>query len=203
MSVDGKLALPIRKQTKISSKDDMDRVYRLRHQCDAVLVGVGTILADDPGLVVKFGGELADNQPLRVVLDTQGRTPEDAEVLDDRAPTLIAVGEGCIRDWGETETVVCGRHKINLEKLLSILADRGIKKVLVEGGGETLWSFISQKLVDELYVFMGNMVIGGAGSPTMADGEGARTIDDIVGLELIESKEMDGGLLLHYKLRQV
>lgn len=203
MSVDGKLALPIRKQTKISSKEDMDRVYRLRHDCDAIIVGIGTILADDPGLVVKFDGKLADKQPLRVVLDTLGRTPDDAEVLDDRAPTLIAIGDGCSKELDGVETIVCGRHRIELKKLLEILADRGVKKVLVEGGGETLWSFISQKLVDEIYIFIGNMVIGGSNSPTLADGEGAKTANDIIGLELIESKEMDGGLLLHYKPRKV
>ena len=201
MSADGKLALPIRKQTKISSKEDMDRVYRLRSECDAVIVGVGTILADNPGLVVKFHGKLAEKQPLRVVLDTHGRTPDDSEVLDDRAPTLIAVGEGTQKQWERAETVVCGRNRVDLNKLLSVLYERGIKKVLVEGGGETLWSFLSLKLVDEMTVFVGCMIIGGADSPTMADGPGARTPEEIIGLELIDSRQMDGGILLHYKLR--
>jgi 2,5-diamino-6-(ribosylamino)-4(3H)-pyrimidinone 5'-phosphate reductase len=199
ISVDGKLALPIRKQTKISSREDMDRVYELRSQCDAVIVGVNTILADDPGLVVKKDGKLAERQPLRVVLDTKGRTPENAEVLDERAKTIIAVGEESTRNWQEVESIVCGKDKIDLKLLLEELSKRGIKKVLVEGGGEVIWSFLSEKIVDELFVFMGSMVIGGRGSPTLADGKGAQTVEDIIKLDLIESTKMDGGVLFHYK----
>ena len=144
ISADGKLALPIRKQTKISSKEDMKRVYELRSQCDAIIVGVSTIIADDPGLVVKFDGKLAEKQPLRIVLDTQGRIPDGAEVLDERAPTLIAIGKDCSREFTGVDTFICGEAKIDLEALLEELHSRGIKKLLVEGGGETLWSFISE-----------------------------------------------------------
>ena len=200
VSVDGKLALPSRRQTKISSADDMKRVYELRSQVDAVIVGVGTIIADDPGLVVKFDGKLAEKQPLRVVLDTTGRTPDDAEVVDDRAPSLIAVGESCQKKWEGVDLVVCGKDRIILETLLEELHNRGIKKVLVEGGGETLWSFISEGFVDEMYVFIGNIVIGGKDSPTLADGTGVLKEEDIIKLELVDIKKMDGGLLLHYKL---
>ena len=190
---------PSKYSLEISSEDDMKRVYELRSHCDAVIVGVNTILADDPGLVVKFDGKLADRQPLRVVLDTHGRTPEGAEVLDDRAPTLIAVGENCKREWAGIETVVCGKNRIDLKLLLKKLTERGVKKVLVEGGGETLWSFLSEKMVDDMFVFVGNMVIGGRESPTLADGEGAQSADKIIRLELVEIKKMDGGILAHYR----
>ncbi|UCH87982.1 MAG: 2,5-diamino-6-(ribosylamino)-4(3H)-pyrimidinone 5'-phosphate reductase [Thermoplasmata archaeon] len=200
MSVDGKLALPMRKQTRISSQDDMDRVYKLRSMCDAIIVGVGTILADDPGLVVKLDGKLSEHQPLRVVLDTNGRTPEGAEVLDDRATTLIAVGEDCTTKWAGAETIVCGKEKIDIKQLLEELKKRDIQKVLVEGGGETIWSFLHTKLVDDMYVFIGSMVIGGKDSPTLADGEGSPTSNEIIPLDLEEMRQMEGGILLHYRL---
>ena len=87
MSPDGKIAGSERRQLRISSPEDMDRVKRLRMDCQAILVGAGTILADDPHLTVK--GLPKDRQALRVVLDPRGKIPETALVLDDRARTLV------------------------------------------------------------------------------------------------------------------
>jgi 2,5-diamino-6-(ribosylamino)-4(3H)-pyrimidinone 5'-phosphate reductase len=199
MSVDGKLALPERKQTKISSEEDMKRVYELRGKCDAVMVGVGTVLTDNPGLVVKLDGKLAAKQPLRVVLDSQGRTPADAEVLDGRAPSLIAVSEQNTSTWEGTEVAVCGTEKVDLKQILKELSSRGVEKVLVEGGGTVIWSFLSEKLVDDMYVYIGSMVIGGSSSPTLADGEGAPAPEAIIPLALEDIKKMEGGVLMHYK----
>src|SRR5881628_2031966 len=104
MSVDGKIALPSRKQTRISDEEDLRRVHRLRAACDAVLVGVGTILADDPKLTVK--PEYASGRnPLRIVLDSEGRTPSDAHVLSREAPTLIVTSEACEKTFADAEVV--------------------------------------------------------------------------------------------------
>jgi len=80
MTADGKIAGRTRKQMRISSREDMERVRRLRSTSDAILVGVGTVIADDPHLTVK--GLTFEENPLRVVLDSSGRTPDDAQVLD-------------------------------------------------------------------------------------------------------------------------
>ncbi|HYS72013.1 MAG TPA: dihydrofolate reductase family protein [Thermoplasmata archaeon] len=102
MSVDGKIALPTRKQTRISDEEDLRRVHQLRATCDAVLVGVGTILADDPKLTVKPEYATGRN-PLRVVLDSEGRTPEDAHVLNRDAPTLVVTTVDSFRVEMEAE----------------------------------------------------------------------------------------------------
>ena len=93
MSADGKIAGSDRKQVRISSAEDKERVKRLRRQYDAILVGVGTVLADDPHLTVK--GCDFDENPIRIVIDPHGRTPLDAAVVDDRAKTVIITLESC------------------------------------------------------------------------------------------------------------
>ena len=87
MSADGKLAGSDRKQVRISSDEDIARVKEMRRRYDSILVGVGTVVSKDTHLTVK--GLSYDENPIRVILDTHGRIPEDARVLDDRAPTVI------------------------------------------------------------------------------------------------------------------
>lgn len=197
MSVDGKIALPIRKQTRISDEEDMRRVHQLRATCDAVLVGVGTVLADDPKLTVK--PEFASGRnPLRVVLDSEGRTPESAEVLNRDAPTLIVTTLECSKKFPNAEVARLGKDSVDLSALLDYLGENGIKRLLVEGGEEVIWSFLHGRLADEVKVFVGSMVIGGRTAPTAAGGAGAQSLAEIVPLELKSSKVLGSGVLLEY-----
>ncbi len=88
MSADGKIGFVTRRQAKISSEDDLRRVHRLRAASDAIVVGIGTVLADDPKLTVRSEYARGKN-PIRVVLDSNGRTPEGAHVLDGKASTIV------------------------------------------------------------------------------------------------------------------
>ncbi len=199
-SVDGKIALPNRKQTRISSEEDITRVHRLRARADAILVGVGTIISDDPKLTVKK--EYAEGKnSIRVVLDTHLRTPKDALVLNDMAPTIIF---NSIKDggMGNTELVKCPEKDgmVSLDCVLEELERRGVKLLMVEGGSTIIWEFLRQRKADELNVFLGDMVIGGRDSPTIADGDGAKDMDEIVRLKFIEMKRMEGGVLLRYEI---
>ncbi len=199
-SVDGKIALPSGKQTRISGEEDMQRVHRMRAEADAILVGVGTILSDNPKLTVKSKYAQGKN-PIRVVLDSKLRTPEDALVLNDAAPTVIF---NSIRDgrMGSAELVKCPENEvyIDLNCVLSELERRGVEFLMVEGGSTVIWEFIHQRKADELSVFMGDMVIGGMDSPTIAGGKGAKDMGDIVKLKFIEAKRMEGGILLRYSI---
>lgn len=170
MSADGKIAGVDRKQVRISSEEDMKRVKDLRKKYDAILVGVGTVIADNPHLTVK--GLDYDSNPIRVVIDPHGRTPEDALVLNEDAPTVIVTTESCEVEFDCEETIVCG-DEIDLKYMLEQLAEEiGVEKLLVEGGGETIASFFKAGLVDRYTVFVGGLVIGGRTAPTPADGEG-------------------------------
>ena len=197
MSVDGKIALPARKQTRISDEEDLRRVHQLRATCDAVLVGVGTILADDPKLTVK--PEYASGRnPLRVVLDSEGRTPEGAHVLNRDAPTLVVTTMECAKTFPNAEVARLGKDAVDLPALLEHLGGIGVRRLLVEGGEEVIWSFLHERLADEVKVFVGSMVIGGRTSPTPAGGAGAQSLEEIVPLKLEAAKPLGGGVLLEY-----
>ncbi len=182
---------------RISSREDMERVKRLRSTSDAILVGVGTVLADDPHLTIK--GLTFEENPLRVVLDSSGHTPDDARVLDERAATLMVTSEDCQRTWPRGEVFRAGRGRVDLVRALEYLYERGIRKLMVEGGGETIFSFFREGLVDRYCVYVGSMVVGGRGSPTPADGEGLPQ-DRIVRLRLASADRMGDGILLSYEV---
>jgi 2,5-diamino-6-(ribosylamino)-4(3H)-pyrimidinone 5'-phosphate reductase len=207
MTADGKIALPDGTRLTISSEEDFARVHSIRNKCDAILVGVETILKDNPGLLVKKKYVKRPKHPLRVVLDSKARTPARAKVMDASARTLIAVTKGHTRKarrkvrWDNVEVKAFGRGKVDIRALLDHLCRSGMKSVLVEGGGTVIWTFIEAGLVDELSIFVGDMVVGGTG-PTPASGKGARTKKDIVKLELVSAKKMEGGVLLRYLPRK-
>ena len=200
MSADGKIALPSRVQTKISNEEDMERVHLLRNECDAVLVGINTILSDNPKLTVKEKYVKNPKNPLRVVVDSKCRMPENANALNGRAETLVVVAEGFSRRIKNAGVVECGKGKVDLKKLLKILEKKGVKKLLVEGGSTVIWSFLNEKLADELMVFVGPIVIGGEGTPTLAGAEGAKCFEEIIPLKLIVVKRIGDGVLLHYRV---
>jgi 2,5-diamino-6-(ribosylamino)-4(3H)-pyrimidinone 5'-phosphate reductase len=204
MSADGKIASPAGKQLRISNEEDMRRVYNLRNEHDAVLVGVNTIQADDPKLTVKEEYVKNSKNPIRVILDTHCVTREDALAVDENAKTLILTNGECDKNYkSNVEVIQCEvdyEGLIDLNQMLEILYNRGIKKLMVEGGSTVIWNFLKQGLVDDLFVFIGPMIIGGKYTPSMADGEGITRDDELINLEIVEFKRVGNGLLVHYKM---
>lgn len=198
MSADGKLAGEDRTQVRISSDEDKTRVKNLRKKYDAIMVGVGTIVADDPHLTFKDGGY--DTNPIRIVLDPLGRTPEDAQVLDERAPTVMVTLEDCDVEWDCEEVIRAGKDTIDLEAVMEELADFGIENIIVEGGGRTIASLFRAKMVDRYSVFVGGLVIGGANAPTPCDGEGW-VAENGIRLELKDFEVLGNGALLTFEPR--
>jgi len=210
VSVDGKLSSRRREQVRISGPADFDRVDRLRAAADAVAVGVGTVLADDPGLTVKDDGRRTERlragrpaNPARVVFDSGCRTPTDAEILDDDAETYVLTSERA--DEGDREALaaagatvtVAGDDRVDLAAGLAELGDAGVERLLVEGGGELIFSLFAEGLVDELSVFVGSTVIGGRDAPTLADGEGF--VEEFPALSLTGVERLDDGVVLSYE----
>jgi len=196
MSADGKLALPDRTEVKISGEEDFKRVHELRNRVDAILVGIGTVLADDPKLTVKERFVEEPDHPLKVVLDSNGRTPEDAQLFDKGESLIITTEHIDKEGW-----IRCGEDgRVDLSILMKELSKRGVEELLVEGGGEVISSFFKEGLVDEFKVYVGSLVIGGKDAPTPVDGEGADDIDGLINLKLVDYELMDDGILLNYEV---
>jgi 2,5-diamino-6-(ribosylamino)-4(3H)-pyrimidinone 5'-phosphate reductase len=203
MSADGKIASPARKQMRISSEEDLQRMYQLRNESDAVLVGIGTILSDDPKLTVKDSYVPHPKQPLRVILDSKGRTPPQALALNTVSKTLIltAMGQRRSYDGAHIEVVECATESdgfLDVKKVLDLLYQKGVRKLLVEGGGTVIWKFLQSRVVDDLYIYIGSCIIGGKDTPTVADGEGISPGAEIP-LKLVEVKQVSSGVLIHYE----
>jgi len=196
MSADGKLALPDRTEVKISGEEDFKRVHELRNRVDAILVGIGTVLADDPKLTVKERFVEEPDHPLKVVLDSNGRTPEDAQLFDKGESLIITTEDIDKEGW-----IRCGEDgRVDLNILMKELSKRGVEELLVEGGGEVISSFFKEGLVDEFKVYVGSLVIGGKDAPTPVDGDGADDIDGLINLKLVDYELMDDGILLNYEV---
>ncbi len=208
MSVDGKLSSRRREQIAISGAADFDRVDRLRAEADAVVVGVGTVLADDPSLIrydeshreSTSGGDLTP--PSRIVVDSTCRTPTDASILSGEPETYILTSESApetrrigLRNAGAT-LVVAGTNRVDVPEAFAELESHGIERMLVEGGGELIFSLFEGGLVDELTVYVGNVVIGGRDAPTLADGDGF--VDEFPELTLSDVERLDSGVVLSW-----
>jgi len=211
MSADGKIATIDRTQTRISGKRDLERVDSLKAECDAIMVGIGTVLADNPSLTVKSkkhrGKRMStgkDENPLRIVVDSKARTPVDANLLDKGVgKRIIAISQQAIvEDVGKlgekADVLVCGRDEVDLKKLLYVLWQNGVRRVMVEGGARLNWSLLSQQLVDEIYTYVGNMILGGETAPTLVDGPGFGDRDAPVKLKLLRIERLDEGVLLKW-----
>ncbi|HUL39331.1 MAG TPA: 2,5-diamino-6-(ribosylamino)-4(3H)-pyrimidinone 5'-phosphate reductase [Methanomassiliicoccales archaeon] len=197
MSADGKIAGKSRKQVRISSQEDLERVRKLRSESEAILVGVNTVLADDPHLTVK--GLSREEGPIRIVLDSNGRTPDGAKVLNEGARTLIVTNKSCARTWPGAEALRIGEGLIDLHELMRELEARKVQRLMVEGGGETIWSFFKAGLVDEYRVFVGSIILGGRTAPSPVDGEGFEEAC-CVRLQLKGTEALGDGVLLCYEV---
>lgn len=171
-TLDGRVAAADGSSRWITGVKSRRDVHQLRAECDAVLVGVGTVLADDPELTVRDEEDRrVERQPLRVVADSQARTPPEAKVVDGSARTLIVTTAGApeervaaLRQAGARVEVVPGAERVDVKALLRLLGELEVTHVLLEGGPELAASFVSERLVDRVVGYVAPALLTGAPS---------------------------------------
>ncbi|MDW8009491.1 MAG: bifunctional diaminohydroxyphosphoribosylaminopyrimidine deaminase/5-amino-6-(5-phosphoribosylamino)uracil reductase RibD [Chloroflexota bacterium] len=203
-SLDGRIAAASGDSRWVSGPQAREWAHRLRAQVDAIAVGSGTVLADDPHLTARPGGRLARRQPLRVLLDSRGRIPLTARALDGAAPTLVVTGEASAREWRAAlvargvEVLVLpqdGGH-VELDALLSELGRRGVLSLLVEGGGELLGAFFDLRLVDKVHAVIAPLVIGARGARAAVEGRGASVMAEALRLRHVSVRRLGDDILV-------
>jgi len=208
MSTDGKIAPANHKGREFSQymKPQHEQIlHEIRASVDAIIIGVNTVIADDPTLTVR---KTTGKNPLRVVLDSQAQTPLESKILNTiNAPTLIVVAKDApqnktdlLKNKDVDIMYSSAKKRVDLTELFTELAKRGVKRVLVEGGGEVRWSFFEQGLVDELFVWIMPTIWGGRDAPTLVEGSGFLKAKDAVNLEFKSINQVEDILILWFNV---
>lgn len=159
-SLDGRIATPTGASKYINGKDALCHLHRIRASVDAVVVGVGTAIADDPQLTTRH---VPGPSPVRVVIDPRGRMPETLAMLGDDAAEVLVVTCPSVsvpRGAKALPVACCPQGHIEPSAIISALAERGLTRILVEGGAETLARFLNAGEIDELHLMVAPIVLG-------------------------------------------
>jgi 2,5-diamino-6-(ribosylamino)-4(3H)-pyrimidinone 5'-phosphate reductase len=224
-SIDGKIAT-VNGDTKISSVLDLKRVHGLRRETDVILVGISTVINDDPLLTIRYGmNKRGIKNPIRIIIDSKARIPLHSKIvktanqietrlvvtskapsknlkkLEERGLKIIVLDQGTKEDREDREKKrKDNREKVDLKKLFNQLEKEGISNVLVEGGGEINWSIIKDNLFDEMIITISPLIIGGKRAISLVGGEGYKTINESVKIKLSRiQKKSNGEIILYYK----
>ena len=203
ITLDGKLASR-NGDSKLSSKIDKIRVHKLRSKVDAILIGKNTVKIDDPLLSVH---NIKKKNPTRIILDSNATISTSSRILKtcSKIPTVIVVTKKAQKknlqklEKFPVQIIVCGNNTVSIKKLLAVLKKKGIKNILVEGGGATNWAFVKENLVDEAIITITPYLVGGIAATTLVDGDGFSTITKSIRLKLKNVKKMKNEVVLHYQ----
>jgi len=217
--LDGRIATRTGESKWITGNASRVRAHELRREVDAILVGSGTILADDPRLTARVGepearhvsDSLSDGAggtpALRVVLDSRGRSPLDATVFTTTptARTLVATTAGSPAEWRQrlldngvdVALLPAGSNgRVGVDALLSDLGVRGVRSMLVEGGATVHGAFFDARRVDEVWAFVAPLIIGGEGARPAVGGVGAAALNDAVRLGDVQMERCGDDILI-------
>jgi len=207
MTLDGKIATKSGDSMWISSEEARKCAHKVRGRVDAVVVGIGTVLADDPELTCRLA---RGRTPKRVVLDTRARLPLGSKLVRSagETPVVVAVSErapakraeALMKHGCKVVTFPEKGGRVDVVRVLEWLGSMRVTNVLVEGGGEVLGSFFDAKVVDEVLAFIGPKVVGGRGkSPVL--GGGVARLTDAAEFDLVESRRFGSTVLVHARAK--
>jgi 2,5-diamino-6-(ribosylamino)-4(3H)-pyrimidinone 5'-phosphate reductase len=220
-SIDGKIAT-VNRDTKISSILDLKRLHRLRRKSDVILVGISTVINDDPLLTIRYGmNKKGTKNPIRIIIDSKARIPLHSKIVktaNQIETRLVVTSKASSTNLKKLEKkglkIIMLEHrredkekgeensaeKVDLKKLFNQLEEEGVSNVLVEGGGEINWSIIKNNLFNEIIITVSPMIIGGKNAISLVGGEGYKTINESLKVKLSRiQKKSNGEIILHYK----
>jgi diaminohydroxyphosphoribosylaminopyrimidine deaminase/5-amino-6-(5-phosphoribosylamino)uracil reductase len=200
MTLDGKIATRGGKSKWITGEKARRHGRRIRARVDAMMVGIGTVLADDPRLTARAG---RGRDPVRIIIDSRARTPLGAKVLpanaDSSARCIVVTTSGAPKkrtaalERAGADVWTVGRGKVvHLPTLARRLAAEGIGQVLCEGGGTVHASLVTDDLADDLLLYVAPIAFGGADAPSWLGGRGVLSIEDAATFELVGEPERLG-----------
>jgi len=205
MSLDGKIAT-YTGDSRMSSSADLRRVHRLRASVDGIMIGMRTLVRDDPKLTVKFA---RDRKPHRIIVDSNAKTPLTSYVVRTakEIPTIVAVTSRApknrieILERRDVKVFVCGKGPlVSARILLQTLRKIGLRRILLEGGGALNWSMLSNGLVDEISVAITPRILGGEKAVSLVEGKGNPLVKDGVRLKLLNTSKYGPDLVVRYKV---
>ena len=204
ITLDGKIGQK-NKQIVLSSKSDKIRVHKLRSKSDAILVGKNTVQQDDPLLTVRY---TKGKNPIRIILDSHGTIKNNSKIIKTckRVPTMVVVSELVSKSNLNRlqklpiDVIVCGKTQVNITKLLTILSKKGIKNVLLEGGGTLNHSFLKKNLIDEMVIALTPYVLGSENTVSLFEGISFPSLKMKLPLKLKTVKKSGNEIILNYKI---
>ena len=203
MTLDGKIAKG-RTKIKLSSKNDKIRVHKLRAKVDGILIGKNTLDTDNPMLNVRY---VTGKNPVRILLDSRGTIKSSSKIIQScsKISTIIATTQLISKknlsrlEKFPLEIINCGKSSVDVVKLLKILQKKGMKKILLEGGGTLNWSFLKRGLVDELIITITPYILGGSDSVTLVEGSGFKNLFSMNKLKLGKIQKIGNELVVYYR----
>jgi diaminohydroxyphosphoribosylaminopyrimidine deaminase/5-amino-6-(5-phosphoribosylamino)uracil reductase len=205
MTLDGKIATESGDSKWVTSAQSRAHVHELRHSLMAIMVGVNTVIMDNPSLTTRLSGQVGRN-PIRIIIDSSGRIPLEAKVLlkDGKTQPIIATTDQMDQSK-EDELVRMGvcvlrtpqkNRRVDLENLMIQLGERGIDSVLIEGGSELSYSCLMEGVVDKVMTYIAPKILGGKNAKTPVGGIGLSKMSDAMPLYGIKVTSLDEDILV-------
>lgn len=203
MTLDGKIATAIGQSKWITNETSRAYGYKLRDIYDGIMVGINTVIEDNPMLTARVDG---GKNPIRIVVDSSLRIDINANVVQDKsAKTIVATTDKADKDKilklqaQDVDVIVVDKDKndkVDIEKLLDILGQQNICSILVEGGATLSGSFVAKKLVDKVYFFIAPKIIGGKEAKTPVAGTGILNLQEALALKDIQIEKLEEDILI-------
>ncbi len=206
MTLDGKIASRTGDSRWVSNEQSRANVHELRNELIGIMVGVDTVIADDPILTTRLTGNKKGRNPIRIVVDSKARIPLDSKILNtnSEAKTIVAVTSEAkhskldeINALGNEVLIIEEKDgRVDLNQLMQVLGEKGIDGILLEGGATLNYAALESQIVDEVHAYIAPKIIGGYEAKTPVGGEGIEKMKDAVNLQNIHFENIADDILV-------